>query len=88
MPTLADTIPGFSVDTFVGVVVPARTPPAAVLKLNALINQAILSPEVDGKLKEIMFVPMTASVDQFRAFVDQQTAKWGTLIKSQKLNEE
>jgi tripartite-type tricarboxylate transporter receptor subunit TctC len=86
MPTLSETIPGFTVEAFTGIAAPAGTPPEIVQRLNTAINEAVLSPEVDGRFKQMMFVPDTMSVNQFKAFLDQQASKWGTLVKSLNLN--
>jgi tripartite-type tricarboxylate transporter receptor subunit TctC len=82
MPTLAESIPGFTVEAFIGIMAPARTPPEIIRKLNTVINEAVLSQEVQSKFKEMMFVPVTMSIDQFKTLLDEQSLKWGNVVKS------
>ena len=57
VPTVAETLPGFSIDTWWGLVVPAATPADTVRKLNAAFTQALQSPEVKSRFALLMAEP-------------------------------
>ena len=50
LPTLAETFPGFTSTGFLAVAVPKATPLPIQEKLNALINEAITSPDIQNRL--------------------------------------
>ena len=80
IPPLADTVPGFDVSSFYGIVVPARTPPAVIAKLNAEIGKVMQMPEVKAKLLESGVEARTSTPEQLGAMVQSETAKWGKII--------
>src|SRR5213075_2687220 len=49
-PAIAETLPGFSVDTWLGIFVPAKTPSDVVKKVNSEIARVLGNPEVKAKL--------------------------------------
>jgi tripartite-type tricarboxylate transporter receptor subunit TctC len=50
LPTMADTVPGFDMASFYGIIVPARTPKAVIARLNAEVNAVIVLPDVRERL--------------------------------------
>lgn len=61
VPTVAETFPGFGMTGFLGMAVPASTPPAIAQKLNDLINEALAIPDVQKRFDEfgLSYDPMT-----------------------------
>src|SRR5258706_10362700 len=80
-PPLAETLPGFEVNNWVGTFGPAGLPPAITAKLNSEILAVMRTPEVQQRLltEGARFTALTPS--QFSAFVAAETAKWGKLIR-------
>jgi tripartite-type tricarboxylate transporter receptor subunit TctC len=80
-PALAETLPGFEVNNWVGAFGPAGLPPAITAKLNAEILAVMRTPDVQQRLlnEGARFTPMTPA--QFSEFVAAETAKWGKLIR-------
>jgi tripartite-type tricarboxylate transporter receptor subunit TctC len=80
-PALAETLPGFEVNNWVGTFGPAKLPAAIVGKWNAGILAVMRTPEVQQRLvnEGARFTPM--SPEQFGAFVAAEAAKWGKLIR-------
>jgi tripartite-type tricarboxylate transporter receptor subunit TctC len=80
-PTLAEALPGFEVNNWVGTFGPAGMPAAITAKLNSEILAIMRTPDVQQRLltEGARFTPMTPS--QFSAFVAAETAKWGKLIR-------
>jgi tripartite-type tricarboxylate transporter receptor subunit TctC len=81
IPALAEALPGFEVNNWVGTFGPAGMPAAITAKLNSEILAIMRTPDVRQRLltEGARFTPMTPS--QFSAFVAAETAKWGKLIR-------
>ena len=80
-PALAEVLPGFEVNNWIGTFGPAGLPAAIAAKLNAEILALMRTPEVQKRLltEGARFTPMTPA--QFADFVAAETAKWGKLIR-------
>src|SRR2546422_7761738 len=81
IPALAETLPGFEVNNWVGTFGPAGLPSAIAAKLNSEILAVMRTPEVQQRFltEGARFTPTTPA--QFSAFVAAETAKWGKLIR-------
>src|SRR5712691_8391958 len=81
IPALAETLPGFEVNNWVGTFGPVGLPAAITAKLNAEILAVTRTPDVQQRLltEGARFTPMTPA--QFSAFVAAETEKWGKLIR-------
>jgi tripartite-type tricarboxylate transporter receptor subunit TctC len=81
IPALAEALPGFEVNNWVGTFGPAGLPAAIAAKLNAGILAVMRSPDVQQRLltEGARFTPMTPA--QFAGFVAAETVKWGKLIR-------
>ncbi len=64
-----------------GFVVPARTPPAIVERLNKEVQQALADPTVRARLAELGVSSAPQSPEQFGAYLQRETRKWNELIK-------
>jgi tripartite-type tricarboxylate transporter receptor subunit TctC len=82
LPTVAETLPGFVVNNWVGLFAPAGTPPDIVGRLNVETAKFMQSKEISARLaaEGARFVPMTP--DQFGAFVRAEIAKWAPVVKA------
>ncbi len=81
LPAIAETVPGYEASGWYGALAPAATPREIVAKLNAEINRAMKLPEVAQRLAGdgVEAVGMTA--DQFAAYLRQEIAKWGKVVR-------
>ena len=57
LPAMSETWPDFVITGFLGIAVPAATPPEVAQRLNALVNEAILAEPARSRLVEFGFVP-------------------------------
>ncbi|MEK6243806.1 MAG: tripartite tricarboxylate transporter substrate binding protein [Pseudomonadota bacterium] len=82
LPTVAEMLPGFEVNNWVGLFAPAGTPPEIVAKLNAEVQRFMQSKEITLRLaaEGARFIPMTP--DQFGNFVKAEIAKWAPVVKA------
>lgn len=78
VPTVADTLPGFEIDTWWGLVAPAGTPAEVVNKLNAAFTAALNSAEVRQKFAGLMAEPAPSTPAQFAAFMQRERAQYET----------
>jgi tripartite-type tricarboxylate transporter receptor subunit TctC len=81
IPTIAETLSGFEASQWYGVVAPAGTPETIVEKLNAEIRRIMASPEIVAALVRDGAQAWVTSPDEFRAFIVQEIARWGELIR-------
>jgi tripartite-type tricarboxylate transporter receptor subunit TctC len=81
LPTVAETLPGYEVDNWYGMVVPAGTPKAAIARLRDEVVKAMAVPEVRERLLGLGQVPAGSAPDEFAAFMKSERAKWLKVIR-------
>jgi len=83
LPTVAEAgLPGYAVDSWHGVFVPAKTPPEIVNKISADIVAALADAEVKDKLARAAYAAQGSTPDQLRRFLQTDAAKWGAIVKT------
>lgn len=82
IPTVAETIPGFNVQSIAGLVVPSATPRDIVNKINAAVNQALQTPELRERMNGIGMEPAPTTPEQFDQFIRAEIAKWAEVVKT------
>jgi len=80
-PTVAETLPGFAAQSWVGMLVPAGTPKEIVARLNAETTKALADPEVRGKLAAQGFDVVGSAPEEFLAFARAESEKWAKVIR-------
>ena len=88
MPTVAETVPGFELTNWFGLVVPVGTPPDRIAKLYADVAKALPQKEVGEKFTEMGADPVGSTPEQFGAFMKAESAKWARLIKEANIRAE
>jgi tripartite-type tricarboxylate transporter receptor subunit TctC len=81
IPPASDTLPGFEAYEWNGVFVPHGTPAAIVQKLNAQLNVALASSDVQARFAQLNIVSRQNTPQEFHAFVDEQMKLWGGVVK-------
>jgi tripartite-type tricarboxylate transporter receptor subunit TctC len=81
LPTVADTIPGYEITQWWGVVVPAKTPAAIAGKLHAEIIKALQTPEVRDLIAKQGATVRPESPLEFAAFMQAERIRIGNLGK-------
>jgi tripartite-type tricarboxylate transporter receptor subunit TctC len=83
LPTIAESgVPGYEVDAWQGVFVPAKTPPAIVRKMNADIVAALAEPAIIKKLAHSAYTARSSSPDELGNFLKSDAKKWKAVIKT------
>ena len=81
VPPASETLVGFEVVNWYGMVVPAGTPRAAIARLHREIVNAMSVPDIREKLIAQATDPVGTSPGEFGAFRKAEEARWGRVIK-------
>ena len=74
-------LPNFDVTTWYGILVPAGTPRPIVLRLNSELAKIMHSPEMKERLAVMATETMTSTPEEFAAYIRQEIAKWGDVVR-------
>ena len=82
VPTVAESgMPGFEAVTWFGFAVPTGTPRPIIDRLNVEIGKALAMPDVKQKLSAQGIDVAGGTPEQFGAYMRDEFAKWGQLVK-------
>ena len=81
VPTIAESLPGYEVRLWNGLLAPAKTPPDIIDRINRATIDALRSDEVKAKLAEQGSEPVGNSPAEFRDFIDAELIKWKRLVE-------
>jgi tripartite-type tricarboxylate transporter receptor subunit TctC len=83
VPTFIESgVPDFVADSWVGLLAPAKTPPAVLKQLNTELNAVLNDPAVREKLRAIGIDASPGSAEQFQAAMAADLARYGAVVKS------
>ena len=85
LPTLSETLPGYDVTQWYGVLAPAGTPPDALERLHKEIVRAIANPRVVQQFKNLDIEPTDSTPQEFAALIKSEMEKWSKVIKTAKI---
>jgi len=80
VPTMAATIPGITVESWLGLAAPAATPRPIVDRLNSEIRRALDLPEVKKWAEQSGVLPAPSTPEQFRARVENDVRQWTEIV--------
>ena len=75
-------MPGFESYIWFGLFGPKGLDPRIASRINAAVKSALESGPVRQKLIDMGNVPRVESIDQFRATVSADRAKWAAVVKA------
>ena len=81
LPTMGERLPTFNPKGFIGVFVPAGTPPAIISSLHAEFVQALATSEVRKRLSDGIARPGGLSPAEFGTYVKSASDEYGAMIK-------
>jgi tripartite-type tricarboxylate transporter receptor subunit TctC len=83
VPTMAEAgLPGYKAESWLGILVPARTPPPVVQRLNRELVALLADPQTRAALTERGFEPLSSTPEQFAARMRGEVAMWAKLVKA------
>jgi tripartite-type tricarboxylate transporter receptor subunit TctC len=81
VPTISESVPGYDVVGWFGVVAPKHTPTAIIEALNKSINAGLADPKIKETLADWSEDVLAGSPAEFGSFIASENAKWGKLIR-------
>jgi tripartite-type tricarboxylate transporter receptor subunit TctC len=82
LPTVSESgLPGFAVTSYFGLLVPAGTPPAVIVKLESETVKAVHAPDVQSTLAAEGAEPAGSSPADFAAFIKSEISRWAKVVK-------
>jgi tripartite-type tricarboxylate transporter receptor subunit TctC len=82
LPTIAETVPGYEASGWYGAFAPAATPRDIINRLNTEMNRAMKMPDVIQRLAGDGVEAVGTTPEQFAAYLKQEVAKWGKVVKA------
>jgi len=82
IPAVAETLKGFEIDTWWGLVAPAGTPSDVIAKLNQAFVAALNSPETKTRFASLLAEPVANTPEQFADFMKKELAKYERVVKA------
>jgi tripartite-type tricarboxylate transporter receptor subunit TctC len=81
LPTVAESLPGYSAHSWLGIFVPAGTPKPAVERLQRDLVAVVEDPKARARLMEAGFEPKGSTSAAFAKLVREELAKWAPMVK-------
>jgi tripartite-type tricarboxylate transporter receptor subunit TctC len=86
LPTIAESgVPGYDYTSWHGVLAPAGTAPAIVLRLNSEINKIMGQAEVREPLVKLGLDAALSTPEEFSSLIKAEAVKWTRLIKEARI---
>jgi tripartite-type tricarboxylate transporter receptor subunit TctC len=83
VPTFIESgVSDFTADSWVGLLAPARTPPAVLARLNTELNAVLNDPAVRERLAVLGIEPTPGTPEQFQQQMAKDLAAYGPIVKS------
>jgi tripartite-type tricarboxylate transporter receptor subunit TctC len=83
LPTIAESgLPGFDINTWFGLFVPAGTPPAIVERLHGEFAGALQAADVRSKMLALGAEPVGNTPAEFAQYIRSEAVKYAKLVKA------
>jgi tripartite-type tricarboxylate transporter receptor subunit TctC len=81
IPAVAETVPGFDMTVWFGLLAPKGTSPEIVAKLNAVMVQVLNDAAFRGQLTTMSVEAMPGTPDDFARFLRSETTRWAKIVQ-------
>lgn len=81
VPPIANTIKGFEVDTWWGLVAPAGTPRPVIDKLNSAFTITLRTPETQQRFAQLMAEPVPTTPEHFGELMARERARYQDVVR-------
>ena len=88
VPTAGETLPGFDVVGWQGMVAPLKTPRHILENVSAALAKIVLAPEMQERLRAQSVEPAPSSPSDFAAHLEAETSKWLKVLKDANIRPE
>jgi tripartite-type tricarboxylate transporter receptor subunit TctC len=80
IPTIAETLPGFEVMSWLGLAAPGGTARPIVDRLNREVRTILELPEIRDKLAIVGNIPMPSTPEQMQDHIERDAARWSRIV--------
>jgi tripartite-type tricarboxylate transporter receptor subunit TctC len=81
LPTIAEAgIPGYEVLSWHGLLVPAKTPPQVIKKMNTDTLAALADPAIKAKLEQNGYMVVGSTPEELAVLLKSEIDKWGSVV--------
>lgn len=87
VPAVAETMPGFEVNSWYGLMAPAHTPPAIVNKLQVEIASILKMPEIAARMRDNGLDVEGTTPEAYAAKIKQDLVRWAASVKAADIKE-
>lgn len=82
LPSMAETVPGYDVGSWYGVLTTSGTPRPVIEKLHAMSNRALGAPDIVAKLISLGIDPELMTLPQLSDKLNSEYERWGKVVKA------
>jgi tripartite-type tricarboxylate transporter receptor subunit TctC len=82
LPAISETLPGYDVSAWYGIIVPVKTPRPIVAQLDGELEKVTKAPEVRQRLESQGVDVEYLGPQNFGAFIRQDAVRWEKLVKT------
>ena len=80
-PTVSSVLPDYNAESWFAILAPAATPKDVVAKLNAALNKALSTPDIQGKLNNYGLSAVTSTPEDLEDRIAKEVKRWGEVIR-------
>src|SRR5436309_1337409 len=80
VPTVAETVPGYEVNSFIGLGASGGTPRELIERLNTEVRKALASADTRQRFLDLGGEPGASSPEEMKGFIEREIAKWREVI--------
>jgi tripartite-type tricarboxylate transporter receptor subunit TctC len=87
LPTMAEAggdkgLSGFDINTWFGIMAPAKTPPEVIARLNNEVDKALRTPDMKERMARLGAEPSPTTPEQFAALIQKDLKKYAAIVKA------
>lgn len=82
VPTISESVLGYTAAGWTGIGVPANTPPEIVAILNQHVNAALADAGFKAQLAKLSLQPFASTPAELAKFIADETERWGKVIRT------
>jgi tripartite-type tricarboxylate transporter receptor subunit TctC len=86
--TIGETVAGYEVNVWNGIVAPKGTPRAIIATLNQAVNAVLADPRLKARFAELGGIPMPTTPAEFGKLIRDETEKWAKVIRAANIKPE
>ena len=82
IPLIAETVPGFSAMSFIGVIAPAGVPKPLLRQISTDIGRTVKSADLTERMTKLGMEPVGSSSDEYDTVIRNEIDKWSKVVKT------